>query len=67
MVDPSKTQAHRSTNRRRIVPNKYRFLISEQWDVLLIVDDEPTTYHEYLNSSESEKWLEAMKSEMDSM
>ena len=30
-------------------------------DVLLIEDDEPTTYEEYLNSSKSDKWLIAMK------
>ena len=29
--------------------------------------NEPTTHDESLNSSESDKWLEAMKSEMDSM
>ena len=34
---------------------------------MLIEDDEPTTYEEYLNSSESDKWLIEMKSEMDSM
>ena len=46
---------------------KYGFLISKQKDVLLIEDDEPTTYDESLNSSKSDKWLEAMKSEIDSM
>ena len=51
----------------RIVPKKYEFLISEQWHVLLTEVNEPTTNDESLNSSESEKWLEAMKSEMDSM
>ena len=34
---------------------------------MLIENDEPTIYEEYLNSSESDKWLIAMKSEMDSM
>ena len=34
---------------------------------MLIEDDEPITYKEYLNSSESNKWLIAMKSKMDSM
>ena len=29
--------------------------------------DEPTTYNESLNSLESEKWLETMRSEMDPM
>ena len=34
---------------------------------MLIENDEPTTYEESLNSSESDQWLNAMKSEMDSM
>ena len=38
------------------------FLISEQNDVLLIEDDEPTTYEEYLNSLDSNKRLILMKS-----
>ena len=50
-----------------IVPERYGFFISEQNDVLIKEDDEPTTYEEYLNSSESDKWLITMKSEMDSM
>jgi len=29
--------------------------------------DEPVTYTEAITGPESEKWLEAMKSEMDSM
>ena len=41
--------------------------MSGQWDVLLIEDDEPTTYDESLNSLESDKWLGAMKSEIDSI
>ena len=46
---------------------KYGFFISEQWDVLLKKVDEPTNYDESLNSSEFDKRIEAMKSEMDSM
>ena len=34
---------------------------------MLIEDDKPTTNEEYLNSLEFDKWLIAMKSEMDSM
>ena len=36
-------------------------------DLLLIEDDEPTTYKEFQNSSKSDKWLVAMKSKMYSM
>ena len=43
------------------------FLISEQKDVLLIENDEPTTYEESLNSLESDQWLNAMMLEMDSI
>ena len=57
----------RRTSRIRSVPERYGFLISEQKDVLLIENDEPTTYKESLNSSKSDLWLKAMKSEMDSM
>ena len=49
------------------VPERYGFLISEQNDILLIEDDEPSTYEEYLNSSKSNKWLKDMKLEMDSL
>ena len=57
----------RRTSRIRTVLKRHGFLISEQKDVLLIENDEPTTYKESLNSSEFDKWLIAMKSEMDSM
>ena len=58
---------HRSTSRICTVLDKYGFLLSEQWNVLLTEFNDPTTYDESLNGSESNKWLEAMKSEMDSM
>ena len=54
-VDPSKAQALRGTSRKCIVLKRYGFLISEHKDVLLIEDDETTTYEKYLNSSESNK------------
>ena len=34
---------------------------------MLIDQDEPQTYQDAMNSSDSERWLEAMKSEMESM
>lgn len=36
-------------------------------DIQVLENDEPTCYEEVLKSSESDKWLKAMKSEMDSM
>ena len=67
IADSSKTQVFRRISRIRYVPERYGFLIREQKDILLIENDEPTTYEESLNSSESDQWLNAMKSEMDSM
>ena len=58
---------HHRVSRLHIVPEKYEFLISEYWEVLLIEVDEPTTYDESLNSLESNKWFETMKSEIDPM
>ena len=61
------TQEPRRSNRIRQEPERYGYLISEQGDVLLMDQDEPVTYQEAITGPESEKWLEAMKSEMDSM
>jgi hypothetical protein len=36
-------------------------------DVMLLDNDEPTNYEEAMMSPDSEKWLEAMKSEIESM
>ena len=44
------------------IPERYEFFISEQNDVLFIENDKPTIYEEYLNSSEFDRWLIAMKS-----
>ena len=57
----------RRLSRIQTVLERYRFLINEQNDIFLLEDVEPTTYEEYLNSSKTDKWLIAMKSEMDSM
>ena len=65
--DSSKTQVLRRTSRIRYVLERYGFLSREQKDVLLIENDEPTTYEESLNSSESDQWLIAVNIEMDSM
>ena len=66
-TDPSEAQALCRTSRIRTLLKRYGFLISEQKDVLFIENNEPTTYEESLNSSEFDKWLTAMKAEMDSM
>ena len=47
--DSSKTQVFRRTSRIHSVLERYGFLISKQKDVLLIENDEPTTYEESLN------------------
>src|SRR5262249_5767852 len=61
------TQAPRRSTRIRTPPVRYGFLIDEVNHVHLVEHDEPDSYEEVLKSSESELWLKAMKSEMDSM
>ncbi|WJX67634.1 hypothetical protein P8452_52084 [Trifolium repens] len=60
-------QIQRRSTRIHHEPERYGYLITEQGDVFLMDQDEPVTYQEAITGPESEKWLEAMKSEMDSM
>ena len=62
IVVPFETQALHRVSRTRTVLERYGFLISEQGDVKLIEDDEPTTYEESMNSLDFDKWLTTMKS-----
>ncbi|KAK9033664.1 hypothetical protein V6N11_049850 [Hibiscus sabdariffa] len=61
------TQPLRRSTRERHEPERYGFLVTTHGDVLLVDQDEPRTYQEAVSSPDSEKWLEAMRSEMDSM
>ncbi|KAK9018647.1 hypothetical protein V6N11_001617 [Hibiscus sabdariffa] len=63
----SKTQPLRRSTRQRHEPERYGFLITSHGDVILVDQDEPKTYQETVSSRDSEKWLETMRSEMDSM
>ncbi|KAK8574323.1 hypothetical protein V6N13_016124 [Hibiscus sabdariffa] len=61
------TQPLRRSTRERHEPERYGFLVTTHGDFILVDQDEPKTYQEAVSSSDSEKWLEAMRSEMDSM
>ncbi|KAL4273131.1 hypothetical protein GQ457_13G017740 [Hibiscus cannabinus] len=61
------TQPLRRSTRELHEPERYGFLITTHGDVILVDQDEPTTYQEAVSSPDSEKWLQAMRSEMDSM
>ncbi|KAK8675759.1 hypothetical protein V6N13_033822 [Hibiscus sabdariffa] len=61
------TQPLRRSTRERHEPERYGFLVTTHGDVILVDQDEPKTYQEVVASPDSEKWLEAMRSEMDSM
>ncbi|KAK8556182.1 hypothetical protein V6N12_002595 [Hibiscus sabdariffa] len=61
------TQPLRRSRRERHEPERYGFLVTTHGDVILVDQDEPKTYQEAVASPDSEKWLEAMRSEMDSM
>jgi hypothetical protein len=54
----------RRSGRARIAPEWYGNMVCT---VMLIEQDEPTSYKEAMEGPESEKWLEAMKSEIGSM
>ncbi|KAK8504634.1 hypothetical protein V6N12_017211 [Hibiscus sabdariffa] len=61
------TQPLRRSTRERHEPERYGFLVTTHGDVILVDQDEPKTYQEAVSSPDSEKLLEAMRSEMDSM
>ena len=61
--DQFTTEPHRST-RTRIAPEWYSNPVLE---VMLLDNVESTNYEEAMKSPDSDKWLEAMKSEIGSM
>ncbi|KAK8584360.1 hypothetical protein V6N12_068604 [Hibiscus sabdariffa] len=61
------TRPLRRSTRERHEPERYGFLVTTHRDVILVDHDEPKTYQEVVSSPDSEKWLEAVRSEMDSM
>ncbi|KAK8694592.1 hypothetical protein V6N13_072140 [Hibiscus sabdariffa] len=61
------TQPLRRSTRECHEPERYGFLVTTHGDVILVDQEEPKTYQEVVASPDSEKWLEAMRSEMDSM
>ncbi|KAK8578706.1 hypothetical protein V6N12_069050 [Hibiscus sabdariffa] len=61
------TQPLQRSTREHHEPERYGFLITSHGDVILVDQDEPKTYQEAVSSRDSEKWLEAMRSEMDSL
>ena len=60
-------QGLRRSSRTRHNIERYGFLITYNNNVIIVDQSKPTTYQEAMDSPYSEKWLEAMKSEMQSM
>ena len=61
------SQDPRRSSRIHHEPKRYGFLVTDDKTIELVDQDEPTTYHEIMMSPNSEKWLQAMKSEMQLM
>ena len=60
-------QALRRSDRIRHQHENFSLLLSDHGDVMLVDQNEPTSYQEAIKSPDSEKWLNAMRSEMESM
>ena len=63
----SSAQGSRRSCRIHHEPKRYGFLVTDEKTIELVDQDEPTTYHEEMMSPYSKKWLQAMKSEIQSM
>jgi len=59
--------APRRSVRARRAPEKFTLLTTGQRDIFLLDNDEPKTYMEAITGPDSEKWLGAMKFEIESM
>jgi hypothetical protein len=57
---------HRCTRKRRVT-QKFTLLTTEHRDILLLDNDVPATYKEAMMGSNSDKWLGAMESEIQSV
>ena len=73
-IEPTQTLPHPSHRSSRIFRPSKRYLgtISEDVEKMFLIEngvhgDDPKTYDKTISNIDSEKWLEAMKSEIDSM
>ena len=67
VVSTFSAQGPRRSSRIHHEPKRYGFLVIDDKTIKLVDQDEPITYHEAMISPDSEKWLQAMKSKMQSM
>ena len=68
VVEPTHvTQDLKRSNRICQNLERYGFLVTENHDVILMDNDEPTSYQEAISNPDSDRWLEAKKSEMQPM
>ena len=61
------TQVPRRSGRIHHEPERYGFLITDDPSIVLVDQDEPTSYREAIESLNSAKWLRAIGAEMQSM
>jgi hypothetical protein len=59
--------APRTSMRAHHPTKKFTLLTTEQYNILLLDNDEPMTYAEAMMGPDSEKWLRVIESEIESM
>ena len=68
VVEPTKvTQDLRRSSKIRQNSERYGYLITDNHDVIFMDHDETASYQEAISSPDSDRWLEAMKYETQSM
>ena len=66
-VHPLYTPPLQRSNRVHQAPLRYGFAIEKDNSINIIQDDNPLTYSEAVMSRDSDRWLEVIKFEIDSM
>ncbi|KAG7572396.1 Integrase catalytic core [Arabidopsis suecica] len=68
VVEPTPVEPEvRRSERNRHEPDRFGDWVTDDHDLLIIESDEPTSYEEAMMGPDSDKWLEAANSEMESM
>ena len=65
-IEPEHTTPIHRSDRVHHAPKRYGFIV-ENNEAQIIENDEPLTYTDAVVSRDSDRWLEAMRSEIDSM
>ena len=67
LQEPQEPLRRSTRERRRAISDDYEVFLQEHEDNSGLMEDDPISFRQAMNSSESQKWIDAMKEEFKSM